>query len=298
MSARAANLVGALACVLVLSAAAPAAAYCRSTTCDPTSEEEDACWLDENGCEVGGHPLFWRSRCATYSVQRDGSPLRGISFEDAARVIADALAQWSSVDCGGQAPSLEFIPTEPVDCNQQEYNDDGPNANIWTFRDDDWPYEDEGWTLALTTTTFDVETGEIYDADVEVNTFEHAIGVGISAWPNDLESIITHEAGHVLGLGHSLDLTATMYPIYVRGMCVLGEDDRRGMCAVYPPYREAADCVPVPRHGFSTACGENSDGGGCGCTIAAGPQRARSVAALLVWLVAAARRSRRRSCNG
>ena len=74
-----APMVGALVCALGFTTATPAAAYCRTTTCDPEGVGDDACRTDEDGCEVGGHLLYWSSRCATFSVQRDGSPRLGRS---------------------------------------------------------------------------------------------------------------------------------------------------------------------------------------------------------------------------
>ena len=59
-----------------------------------------------------------------------------------------------------------------VDCHKAEYNQESGNANLFMFRDDSWPYENPLDTLALTTLTYNVETAEIFDADVEVNTAE------------------------------------------------------------------------------------------------------------------------------
>ena len=61
----------------------------------------------------------------------------------------------------------------PVECDQVQYNQDQPNQHVIIFRDDVWPYDDSNNTLALTTVTFDPDTGELYDADMEINSTEN-----------------------------------------------------------------------------------------------------------------------------
>jgi hypothetical protein len=273
-----------------------AAAYCRATTCNQNSDGDDACVEDEqSGCTTGGLPLHWGPRCVSYSVQEDGSPLRGISYDLADQIIGSALRKWTTVDCGGQPPTLEFWPTEPVHCNRHEYNDDAPNANLWMFRDGAWPHDDEGWTLALTTITFNVRTGEIYDADVEINSHQHVITTDGADNTSDLASIVTHEAGHVVGLAHSLDSSASMFPAYTPGstaLRTLSDDDRLGVCDSYPADRGVEECDPVPRHGFSTECASSDQG--CGCATPGRSRRAWGAALVLAALGAAGWRRRGR----
>ncbi|KAM7262142.1 hypothetical protein ACFE04_021219 [Oxalis oulophora] len=59
---------------------------------------------------------------------------------------------------------------------------------------------------------------------------------GAGAIPNefDMETIALHEIGHLLGLGHSSDQGAIMYPSISEGMTKgLGEDDIQGIKALY-----------------------------------------------------------------
>jgi len=246
-----------------------AGAYCPTTTCDPNSDGDDAC-VEVGGCFTGGLPLFWKPRCITYSVQEDASPKLGISYEAANTLIGNALRKWAAVDCGGGThPSIEIFPTPPVVCNRVEYNDNAGNANVWIFHDAEWPYDDDGLTLGLTTITFNVETGEIYDADVEINSAQNDISVGGDRASSDFASIATHESGHVLGLSHSTDPRATMFASYQEGTTTLrslSEDDAAGICATHPPERPTADCpdTPEPRHGFSSECGPPESS--CVCT--------------------------------
>src|SRR6185503_19906642 len=73
----------------------------------------------------------------------------------------------------------------------------------------------------------------------------------------DLDSLMTHEVGHALGLAHSIDLSATMIAGYDKGSMELrdlGSDDVAGICHLYPPTRAASSSSCEPRHGFSELC--------------------------------------------
>ncbi|MBX3129590.1 MAG: matrixin family metalloprotease [Polyangiaceae bacterium] len=251
---RAASVLGLCAALLVTGTATSAAAFCRTTTCGPGQCTPSA---DCDYCLEGGKPLFWASRCVSFSVHQAGSPLRGIDFETARNTIAGSYARWMAVDCGGgNGPSLQVYDYGAVSCNRQEYNQRVGNSNIWMFRDDYWPYVGAASTLALTTITFNVKTGEIFDADVEVNSLQNSITVGDTGVQADLDSIVTHEAGHFLGLSHSCDTDATMYASYKVGQIglrTLEPDDVAGICALFPPGSERP-CSSEPRHGFSSDC--------------------------------------------
>jgi hypothetical protein len=129
-------------------------------------------------------------------------------------------------------------------------------------------------TLALTTVTYNPDTGEIYDADMEVNTAEYKIVASDvpKADEYDLRSILTHEAGHFYGLAHAPDVEATMYASYDGGETKkrdLAPDDVCGICAAYPPVRTAT-CDTTPHNGFASACGTPpapKSSSGCHCNV-------------------------------
>jgi hypothetical protein len=50
----------------------------------------------------------------------------------------------------------------------------------------------------------------------------------------DVETVFLHENGHVLGLGHSNDVNAIMYPSYQEARCSLHQDDEEGATFLYP----------------------------------------------------------------
>ncbi len=271
---------------LVLSAALlvprPAAAYCRTMGCS-TTRPELACTADARGCLINNLPLFWPTSCISFGVQKDGSRSDGISFETMNSVVETAFTTWISADCGGAQPKIDIENAGAINCDQLEYNKKGPNAHVFRFRDDDWPHENSLDALALTTISFDPETGQIYDVDVEVNSFEAKLTTSDTNPMDDLQSIITHEVGHFFGLSHSDVEEATMFKSYRTtdiGLRTLAADDIAGMCAIYDPDRELPPHNCEARHGFSPDCGEAVDGGCC-AIHATQPKNAGSLATLL-----------------
>jgi MYXO-CTERM domain-containing protein len=274
-------LAAGFSCLAALVHASEAQAYCRTTTCDPATD----CDYDARGCTDVGLPLLWKGGCVSYSVQRDASPARNIDYDTIHKIVEKSFDRWTSTDCDGDAPSLTTSDLSPVNCSEPEYNSNNPNANVIMFRDTDWPYDGANATLALTTITFNFETGEIFDADIEVNSFKTRLSTSNTVVEFDLESVITHEAGHFLGLSHSHVEGATMFVEYQKGDLSfrdLSSDDEGGMCAAYPPNRAvpAGDCRP--RHGFSPDCRPPPDNG---CALRTTPEGSAPAWPLVVMLV-------------
>jgi Matrixin len=251
----------------ILMAAPAAHAFCRTTTCSPTVQARLCTFA--NGCVRGGLPLAWPSSCVSFSIQEDGSKQRDITAAQTDTVVRAAFEAWMNADCGnGQHPSITLIDKGTVSCNEQQYNQYKPNANIWMYRDGSWPYPNSIDTLALTTITFNIDNGDIYDADVELNSADGDLTLPNQKVVDDLQSIATHEAGHFLGMAHTLDTEATMYASYTpetTRIRQLSQDDIAGICAVYPPGKQAS-CSPTPRHGYSTTCQVDTPPSS-GCTL-------------------------------
>jgi Matrixin len=213
-------------------------------------------------CTIDGKPVYWKSDCISVSVQADGAPAAGIDYAAARASVERAFAAWMNVTCpGGGHPSLRVEITDPVACSRAEYNRDKRNANIIVFRDDSWPYQGQSQdVLGYTRINFDTNTGELYDVDIELNAVTEPLAVGRPPKPTeaDLDSILTHEVGHFLGLNHSRNVEATMVAGYQAGSMELrtpSADDIAGICAIYPPERASQSNDCAPRHGFSELCG-------------------------------------------
>jgi hypothetical protein len=83
----------------------------------------------------------------------------------------------------------------------------------------------------------------------------------------DIFSVALHEAGHALGLGHSDDPTAVMYPYY-RLQTGLMADDIAGIQALYGT--PAAGAPPAAGTGTTGSTGTGAAGTGTGTTGSAG----------------------------
>jgi hypothetical protein len=297
--------VAAVTLLGLVAVSAPASAFCRTTTVAVPADYDP-----QQGCWTQGKPLYWLNQCVGYSLNRDAS--RKVTLAQATDGMAVAFARWSEATCdGGGNPSVAAIDEGPVACSTVRYNQNIPNAHVIVFRDDAWPHaNDANNTLALTTVTFNVDDGEIYDADMEINSTQN---ISVSAVPPagayDFASIVTHEAGHFLGLAHSVDNGAIMFAHYKPGGAVnLTSDDRAGICTIYDPGGTRASsagavppgaCDATPRHGFTTC--ELADGGvsepadvapaktssGCAASPASPPRGEGGAYASLVALVAA-----------
>lgn len=283
-------LAAALAASIAIAAAARAEAYCRSSACAPREDgSTDGHVCDPPQFDDCGIEIQWRQPCLGFSVHAGASAQ--IDFETARAVLAQAFATWTSVDCGAGTPSVTVFDLGDVSCAAVEYNQHAGNANVLVFRDDAWPHEtDTGLgnadTLALTTVTYDVDKGDIYDADIEVNTAHNHFTTSDDPGLDDVDllSVLTHEAGHFLGLAHSDVGGATMFPDYLRGTIdirSLDPDDVAAICLAYPPDRtpEGA-CTAIPRHGFAPECEQDQTyvkcaaspagaGGEAGCLVLA-----------------------------
>lgn len=261
-----------MACLVALLASGHASAFCRTTTCDP-NDPAAGCQIDDDFCVVSGLPLAWASSCVTVGVHDGGSPRSGLSYDDVAAVVTQAFDAWQSATCpGGGNPGIDVNMLGPVECGVSEYNSRAGNANIVLFREDEWPYAGAANAIGLTTTRFDTKTGELWDADIELNGIGSNLTVGDPILGDDLLSVLTHEAGHFLGLSHSIDGAATMKSIYDPSrdgdsFRSLASDDVAGICAIYPPGRQAATDSCENRHGFSPQCRadqpEADDASGC-----------------------------------
>lgn len=247
-----------------------AQAFCRTRACDPRKE---VCTRDATGCITAGPFLHWPNACTSFSVNQAASPKLGISIFTADNAVSDALSKWLAVDCGsGVHPSLELRHYGPVSCGVHVYDQEGPNANVWMFADDEWRSFGDSHTLALTSVSYGAETGEIFDADVEINSANNVITATDVGVRMDLESIVTHEAGHFLGLEHSADPEATMWADYSPGntrMRDLSADDIAAICEAYPAGRKVVDSSCEPRRGFTKQCYEEVVAPNAGCSTTA-----------------------------
>jgi len=276
------TLVGWGSALAAILSVRPALGFCRTTTCDPTSDDVGCAVVD--GCETQGQPLFWADACVTYAVQERGSALRGITAYELDLVMQKAFASWLGTDCPqGGKPSLGVIPLGGASCDQTEFNRPqngragAPNANIVMFRDDRWPYPGQDYVIARTSITYDPNSGAIFDADIEINSHDNEFSTDDDVITNDLQAVLTHEVGHFIGLDHSTFPGATMqsnYDLFNLSARTLSSDDEAGVCSIYAPDPDFPPGCPAdtsPRHGYSRECGSDAaPDAGCGLATGSG----------------------------
>ena len=317
-------LVGAAA-IGVLLAPTTAGAYCRTLTADVAASQQPS----GNDCYPAGTTgalLYWSNRCVGWSMQSATS--KKVDVAAATTLVGTAFAAWANADGGSNAkPSIAFSNNGPAACTTVGFNASGANQHVITFRDDSWPHPGQSnATLALTTLTFNKRTGEIVDADMEVNTAEANISTADKPASNayDFQSIVTHEAGHFIGLAHSVSTSATMFARYSPGQTsirALSADDVAAVCEVYRANGNrivsaaaAANgtlaglaCNAAPFGGFATTCNASTSAS-TGATATTGatrrcsyspssPREGSGCASVIAGLLAVGAVARRRRCS-
>jgi hypothetical protein len=258
----------------VAMAIAPAArAFCRTTTEPPTSlyipSQTGRCWTTPDGGPAVD--LAWPSRARIgYSVASGAS--KYASLLDIVHAAEAAFGAWNNATCppgcvgpacghpNVQAFDEGFVSAEAaaddcgiVDCGARVHDP----QHVIVFDDDAWPHSDPNYTVALTTVTYGVVTGTIFDADTEINSAQHVISLSdpAPAGQYSLQFVLTHEAGHFLGLAHATTTDAIMYYDYQYTPTALHADDIDGICAIYPPLpTQASGGCAITQHTRSGSC--------------------------------------------
>jgi hypothetical protein len=266
----------------------------------------------------GSHCLRWPVSAGTrgtihYVQSTTGDPTLGSGVFDA---VSRSAQTWQTQlqACG----NLDLVETSPHSTSRfVGYNQSGQNENLVLFRlqlcspaagdpciaagncgnaHDCW---DHGTTVvALTTSSYVVSSGELLDADVEVNAASatptivdsppcNAGSISTSCVANDVQNAVTHEFGHFLGLAHSPDPSSTMYasePLGETSKRVLDSGSKQFVCDVYPSGQASRDCSSSGGGG-----GGSSSSSGCSTT---GQPLAVAPGLLLLLLALSTRRSR------
>ena len=252
-----------------------------------------------------------------------------VSLDDAEKLLKQAIDQWANIDkCtmpkltyGGRLDMTEYtLAFDP--CNEND------SKNVLFFVKDEKTWTDTlglgADILGFTFRIFDRDagTGNIFDADIVVADWstEFAASDVVPDDKMDLATVLVHEMGHVLGMGHSEHNEATMFAAQPPGETKkrdLHDDDVDGICytiknVTCTGLTEAPCIVPtgdvptgdVPPGETTTTTDEgkatggngttddekDSGGGGCSTHPSDGSQPAWPAAALLLGLVAVLRR--------
>jgi hypothetical protein len=245
------------------------AAFQRETTEDPPCIESVGV-----NCPHLGVPLAWRSMPVRYFINSDRS---GLSFDTVRSAVEPAFSSWQAASENGI--SFEFGGRSRGGADGQ----DGQNTISWR------PLTDARDTFGQTIVTFFTDSGEIIDADTEFNSsFRFGVLPPNQDDPSnpvvDVQAVVTHEIGHVIGLDHENTLGPQVVMFFSD---TTGDSTRRTL---------TPDDVAGVRDIYSGGSGGGGGGGGGGCAVvpARGGRDLWPVIAVLVLL--AGRRLGRRRC--
>lgn len=206
-----------------------------------------------------GRQKKWTQNQVSYYLANSCDP-RIADRDGCTQALRNGFERWSRLSCSSlsfrYAGAAQYITTS-----------DNQNSVGWLT---DWPPSYGQDALAVTIPAANERTGEMYDADIAFNP-NKTFSIDNTPDTIDVESVMTHEVGHLLGLDHSATFDATMFfatgpnELYRRS---LHDDDIQGACAIYPNGRPTdpecttdADCA----EGFEVCeAGRCSGGSGPG----------------------------------
>ncbi|QDG53030.1 matrixin family metalloprotease [Persicimonas caeni] len=232
-------------------------------------------------------PVVWPYACQPYYVNEIGTSNAdtpaGLS-DDLLDAVKLSFEEWNQVGCS----RMQMNFGGRTDVTEARFNQ-GPgaqNLNLVVWREENWNQVASNSTFALTSVSYNPNTGEIADADIEINAEIYTISVvdPVEANAVDLRNTLVHEIGHFIGLDHTPVEEATMYRSADIGETekrTLHQDDIDGICHIYPASEIGASaCDEPPEDVRCVNCDDDDNGGCCATTPAPAPTG-------LAWLIGA-----------
>jgi MYXO-CTERM domain-containing protein len=259
-----------------------------------------------------GRDEYWQVNCIPISIYIND--YTEMSRDEIAKAISAAAHTWSptEVTCadGVTHPFVEIVPSLAA-ANTRAPRPGYDGHNTLQFYTAYSPYPENSAfnssVIALTSVWARAD-GHIVDADVQVNALDSSFANRDPGYvppdgtdPLDLQNAVTHEFGHLVGLGHTCwdpfsdpeqpidDMDAGVplcYPApdVVRDTVmfatiagngevtkrVLKPDDIRGVCAIYPASGDPQSCsLDMPDDGCGCSAGRSSSLGALAVAVLA-----------------------------
>ncbi|MDE2665723.1 MAG: IPT/TIG domain-containing protein [Acidobacteriota bacterium] len=168
----------------------------------------------------------WKTFPVVYKIHQGGLPATGNRSEFVA--VHAGFEAWETLE--DSAITFSYGGTTETRAAALDY------TNVISFQDDSFDFSSGVVAVTLTFYFRNVEDPPIVDADILFNPNQIFSSDGARG-TFDLQSIATHEIGHLLGLDHTAIVSATMNPTAGLGVTffrVLQTDDRIGCSVLYP----------------------------------------------------------------
>lgn len=165
----------------------------------------------------------WRRPVGFHLNERGSDDLDIMTVES---TVVRAFEDWSGPECTDLV--VEYLGL--TDRTALEY------TQVVSWTEEGWDLGQE--TIGATLSSFDQGPGATIDwSTMQLNGQDWRWIAGVPAsspFDVDLYSIVVHEAGHYMGLGHSNDPDSAMTAAYTGAPLALTDDDVRGVCTLYP----------------------------------------------------------------
>lgn len=217
-----------------------------------------------------GATLHWNESSipVPWHMNTGGAPELGQEISQ--QTLHASFQTWEDVECSYLAFEYKgLVNLTPNQVGTRDY--DRQNVMIW-IEQEDWPGE---WVdaFAVTVPLFEEQTGRLVDVDILFNRkFRWSVAREGESGKADLQSIATHEIGHLFGLDHPPVPDATMFWSAVEGEThkrTLAADDIQGICHIYPVKGKTGFPCSSPNHcEGERVCQEHLASGGYICSQA------------------------------
>ena len=232
-----------------------------------------------------GQHQRWYTADVSWDLDETGLSDQGLSDAIVEAEASAAAAAWFAVQCA-LCHNPDGVSCDPVACASHALGLQGtftgwtapsapglgcalegdvcrgvPDGNqvLFVHDPDRWPVASH--VIGLTLVAADLGSGAIGDADILVNAAykQFCVAPNCANGRYDLRNTLAHEFGHLLGLDHSSDSSATMYggaPPGETSKTALAADDRLGICTAYRTAFDSNGCVPPAADTGCSSAGE------------------------------------------